>query len=61
LAATTEMRTDPVIESEGQSGTVVIASVTPGEDVTGTFHATFSTGSLQGEFIASWCPTGVGP
>jgi hypothetical protein len=51
---------DPVIDSEGQSGTVVITSVKPGETLSGGFEATFSTGSLRGEFNATWCPTGVG-
>jgi hypothetical protein len=51
---------DPVIESEGQGGTVFITSVKPGESVSGNFEATFSTGTLQGAFNATWCPTGVG-
>ena len=53
-------QTDPVIESEGQSGTVIITSVKPGDTVSGGFDATFSTGSLRGELNATWCPTGVG-
>ena len=51
---------DPVIESEGLSGTVTITSVKPGDSVSGAFEATFSTGTLQGEFNAQPCPTGVG-
>jgi hypothetical protein len=51
---------DPVIESEGQSGSVTITSVKPGETVSGAFEATFSTGTLQGAFNATWCPTGLG-
>jgi hypothetical protein len=51
---------DPVIESEGETGTVTITSVKPGESVSGAFEATFSTGTLQGAFNAVWCPTGVG-
>jgi hypothetical protein len=51
---------DPIIESEGQSGTVVITTVKPGESVSGALDATFSTGTLQGQFNATWCPTGVG-
>jgi hypothetical protein len=50
---------DPVIESEGQSGTVTITSVKPGDSVSGAFEATFSTGPLQGGFNALPCPTGV--
>jgi hypothetical protein len=49
---------DPVTESEGQSGTVTITSVKPGESVSGAFEATFSTGTLQGSFNAEPCPTG---
>ena len=50
---------DPVIESEGESGTVIITDVKPAERVSGGFEAKFSTGSLEGEFNATWCPTGV--
>jgi hypothetical protein len=53
-------QTDPVLESEGQSGSVTITSVKPGESVSGAFEATFSTGTLQGAFNAVWCPTGIG-
>jgi hypothetical protein len=52
---------DPIIESEGQGGVVVISSVKPGEVVSGSLDATFSTGTLQGQFNATWCPTGVAP
>jgi hypothetical protein len=52
---------DPIIESEGQAGTVVITSVKPGESVTGAWEAVFSTGTLQSQFNAVWCPTGVAP
>jgi hypothetical protein len=51
---------DPVVESEGQSGSITITSVRPGQGVSGAFEATFSTGTLQGSFNAVWCPTGVG-
>jgi hypothetical protein len=51
---------DPVTESEGESGTVAITSVKPGESISGAFEAKFSTGTLQGSFNALWCPTGVG-
>lgn len=50
---------DPVIESEGQSGAVIITDVKPAERVSGGLEAKFSTGSLEGEFNATWCPTGV--
>ena|SRR5579872_789094 len=50
---------DPILESEGISGTVTITSVKPGESVSGAFEATFSTGTLQGSFNAEPCPTGV--
>jgi hypothetical protein len=50
---------DPVVESEGQSGTVIITDVKPAERVSGGFEAKFSTGSLEGDFNATWCPTGV--
>jgi hypothetical protein len=53
-------QSDPVEESEGQSGSVTITSVKPGVGVSGAFEATFSTGTLQGAFNAVWCPTGVG-
>jgi hypothetical protein len=58
-------QTDPTIESTGETGTVVITSVKPGESVTGTIDASFVTGttaegSLGGDFTATWCPTGVG-
>ena len=52
---------DPIVESEGLSGVVVISSVKPGEMVSGSLDATFSTGTLQGQFNATWCPTGVAP
>jgi hypothetical protein len=52
---------DPIVESEGQGGIVVISSVKPGETVSGALDATFSTGTLQGQFNAKWCPTGVAP
>ena len=51
---------DPVVESEGLGGSVTITSVNPGASVSGAFEATFSTGTLQGSFNATWCPTGVG-
>jgi hypothetical protein len=51
---------DPVVDSVGESGSVVITSVKPGVSVTGTLAATFSTGTLDGAFQATWCPTGVG-
>jgi hypothetical protein len=51
---------DPVIESEGQSGTIVITKVEPDQTVVGGLEVKFSTGSLVGEFNATWCPTGVG-
>jgi hypothetical protein len=51
---------DPVIRSEGESGSVTITSVKPGEVVSGAFEVTFSTGTLQGAFNAVWCPTGYG-
>jgi hypothetical protein len=51
---------DPVIDSIGETGTVVITSVTPGVSVTGTLNATFSTGMLEGAFTSTWCATGVG-
>jgi hypothetical protein len=50
----------PVIDSIGQSGTVVITSVTAGETVKGSIDATFDTGTLSGQFNATWCPTGLG-
>jgi hypothetical protein len=50
----------PVIDSIGESGTVVITSVKAAESVTGTIEASFSTGMLAGEFNATWCPTGLG-
>jgi hypothetical protein len=50
---------DPVIESEGRSGTVTITSVKPGDSVSGAFEVTFSSGTLQGGFNALPCPTGV--
>src|SRR5450432_407776 len=53
-------QSDPVEESEGQSGSVTITSVKPGVGVSGAFEATFQTGTLQGAFNAVWCPTGVG-
>jgi hypothetical protein len=53
-------QTDPVIDSEGLSGSVTITSVKPGQSVSGAFGATFSTGTLKGSFNATWCPTGVG-
>jgi hypothetical protein len=53
-------QSDPVIESEGESGTITITSVKPGESVSGAFEAKFSTGTLQGSFNAIWCATGVG-
>jgi hypothetical protein len=49
---------DPVLESEGVSGTVTITGVKPGDSVSGAFEATFSTGTLQGSFNAEPCPTG---
>jgi hypothetical protein len=52
---------DPTIDSEGESGTVTITAVKPGESVSGAFLATFSSGTLQGSFNAVWCPTGVAP
>jgi hypothetical protein len=54
-------QSDPVKESEGQTGVVVISSVKPGEMVSGSLDARFSTGTLQGQFNAVWCPTGVAP
>jgi hypothetical protein len=51
---------DPVIDSVGESGSVVITGVKPGATVTGTLNATFSTGTLEGAFTATWCATGVG-
>jgi hypothetical protein len=51
---------DPVIDSIGETGSVVITSVTPGVSVTGTLNATFSTGMLEGAFTSTWCATGVG-
>ncbi len=50
---------DPVLDSTGETGSVVITSVKPNETITGTLNATFSTGSLEGAFTATWCPTGV--
>jgi hypothetical protein len=52
-------QTDPVIESEGVSGTVTITGVKPGNSVSGAFDATFSTGTLRGAFNAVSCPTGI--
>jgi hypothetical protein len=58
-------QTAMTIESIGDKGTVVITDVKPDETVSGTLEASFVTGadavgSLQGEFTATWCPTGVG-
>ncbi len=53
-------QTNPMIESVGENGSVTITSVKPGESVSGAFEANFYTGTLQGSFNATWCPTGVG-
>jgi hypothetical protein len=50
----------PVVNSIGQSGTVVITSVLPADKLTGTLDATFVTGRFTGEFTATWCATGLG-
>jgi hypothetical protein len=50
---------DPVIDSIGQSGTILITSVKPAEVVSGTLRVAFPIGGLEGAFNATWCATGV--
>ena len=63
IAGTAKNLGGKVEEAYGSmTGSVVaISSVKPGEMVTGALDATFSTGTLQGQFNAKWCPTGVAP
>src|SRR4029079_518804 len=50
---------DPVIDSVGQSGTIAVTDVQPGQSVSGWFNLTFETGTLDGRFTGVWCPTGI--
>jgi hypothetical protein len=50
---------DPVIDSVGQSGIITVTDVQPGKSVSGWFNLTFETGTLDGRFTGTWCPTGI--
>jgi hypothetical protein len=50
---------NPVIDSVGEAGTVTLFEVKPGESLSGSLVATFSTGTLEAAFRATWCPTGI--
>lgn len=50
---------DPVIDSIGESGTITLTEVQPGNRVSGSFVVTFDTGTLSGHFTGLWCPTGI--
>jgi hypothetical protein len=50
---------DPVIDSVGESGTITLTEVLPGNRVSGSFTVTFETGTLSGHFRGVWCPTGI--
>jgi hypothetical protein len=50
---------DPVIDTVGDGGTVTVIDVKPGVSVTGYFTVHFDKETLEGQFKALWCPTGI--
>lgn len=52
-------QTANVIDSVGQSGTIIVRDVQPGQSVSGSLDLVFETGTLQGQFTGVWCPTGI--
>ena len=43
----------------GESGVVEITEVVPSKTVSGRLRVTFESGMLEGQFVGTWCPTGL--
>lgn len=53
--------TPPSAESPGTAGTVTIATINAGKNITGSFDVKFNADALTGTFDATFCPGGVEP